>query len=121
MTSHSDLQCKLCVNLRKPLRNVLVALVCLLQVKHIGLFCRCRVLFKSHIYIVVIFEKTEATRLSNAIYFLLIYVMSSYLIETKIIFNQRRSMTERGGCFQRRLFVRQFVVNTITSDRLTVV
>jgi len=36
-----------------------------------------------------------------------------------LLFTHRRSIAERGGCFQRRLFVSLFV-NTITSERLNV-
>ena len=46
-------------------------------------------------------------------------VQSHTRFRLKSIFYHRRSIAERGGCFQRRLFVSVFV-RTITSERLNV-
>ena len=49
------------------------------------------------------------------------YSLPCMVWPNRIIFTHRRSIAERGGCFQRRLFVCQFVsmfFRTITSERL---
>ena len=63
----------------------------------------------------------------TALYLNHLWLDVMFCVESEWMFTHRRSIVERGGCFQRRLFVCQFIslfvslfVNMITSKRLNV-